>query len=94
MQADYILILSVLFSFLLLMIQRTEAKSRLKVFLLLAITVGILLNNFVRYREIETEALIALGVALIFNFLFYFIIGRYNPVKNSDETIKVIGMDE
>ncbi len=94
MQGDYVLLLTVIFSFLLFLIQRTERKARFWVATLIIITAGILLNNFVRYRALESEGLLALGLALLLNFLYWFIIGRYNPVKNSDETIKVIGMDD
>jgi hypothetical protein len=94
MQGDYILILTVILSLLMLMVQRTERKSRFKVGLLLVITVGVLLYYLVDLRQIQNEALISTGLALLINALFYFLIGRYNPVKNSDETIKVIGMDD
>ncbi|HRL12405.1 MAG TPA: hypothetical protein PKX07_11040 [Aggregatilineales bacterium] len=94
MQGDYILLLTVIFSVLLLLIQRTERKSRFKVFLLVAITAGALMYYVIELRQIQSEALIALVIALVVNWLFYVVIGRYNPVKNSDDTIKVIGMDE
>ena len=94
MQGDYILLLTVIFSVLLLLIQRTERKSRFKVFLLVAITAGALMYYVIELRQIQSEALVALVIALVVNWLFYVVIGCYNPVKNSDDTIKVIGMDE
>jgi uncharacterized membrane protein len=94
MQGDYILILTFILSLLMLLVQRTERKSRFKVGLLMVITVGVLLFYLVEVRQIQNEALISTGLALLINALFYFLIGRYNPVKNSDETIKVIGMDD
>ncbi len=45
------------------------------------------------HRSIHREAWIALGLALFLNFAFWLFIGRYNPVRSSDE-IRVIGMDE
>jgi len=94
MQGDYVLLLTLIFSFLLFLIQRTERKARFWVAVLILITAGILLNNFVRYRSLESEGLTALVLALLINFFYWFLIGRYNPVKNSDESIKVIGMDD
>lgn len=44
-------------------------------------------------HEIHREAWIALILALVLNFLFWALIGRYNPVHSSDE-IQVIGMDD
>lgn len=94
MQGDYLLILTLVFSLLLFLIQRTEAKYRLAVILLTAFTAGVLLRNFVIYRQIEREAWIALIIALVLNFLFWLLIGRYNPVGSSDKNIQVLGMDD
>jgi lipopolysaccharide export LptBFGC system permease protein LptF len=93
MNLEYLLLLTLLFSLLLMVIQRTEARYRLAVLLGILVTVGILLRNFVVYREIESEAWTALIIALVFNFLFWIMIGRYNPVGSSD-SIQVLGMDD
>lgn len=92
MNTEYLVILTLLFSFLVFLIQRTEAKRRLLVAMVMIIPF-ILLRNFVIYREVEREAWIALGLALLLNFLFWALIGRYNPVRSSDE-IQVLGMDD
>ena len=42
---------------------------------------------------LHREAWLALGIALVLNFFFWALIGRYNPVASSDE-IQVIGMDD
>lgn len=94
MQLSYVVLLTVFFSFLIFLIQRTERKARFWVATLIIVTAGLLLHNFVRYREIEAEGVLALVLAVVLNWLYWFLIGRYNPVKNSDETIKVIGMDD
>lgn len=94
MSAEYIILLTLFFSVLLMVIQRTEAKYRRVVILIILITAGILLRNFVVYRGIESEAWLSLALALIFNFLFWVFIGRYNPVGNSDDKIQVLGMDD
>lgn len=94
MQGDYLLILTLMFTGLIFLIQRTEAKYRLPVTLLLIFTAGILLRNFVVYRQVEREGWTALGIALLLNFCFWLFIGRYNPVGSSDENIQVLGMDD
>ena len=83
---------TLLISLLLLMIQRSEAKRRLAVALLMIIP-GILLRNLAIYRDVEREAWFALVAALVLNFLFWVLIGRYNPVPSSDE-IRVLGLDD
>lgn len=92
MDIEYLLIFTVLLSFLLFLIQRTEAKRRLLVILVVAIP-AILIRNWIAYRDMEQEGLVALGLALLLNFLFWFLIGRYNPVGSSDD-IEVLGMDD
>ena len=92
MDLRYLLILTVLIGFLLLLIQRTEPKSR-RLVAALTIVPGIFIRNFILYREIETEGWLALLLALLLNFAFWVLIGRYNPVASSDE-IKVLGLDD
>jgi hypothetical protein len=92
MDLGYLALLTITMSILLMMIQRTESRRRLLVAVLLIVP-AILLRNFINYREIQTEGWVALGLALLLNFLFWVLIGRYNPVHSSDE-IQVLGMDD
>lgn len=92
MNLDYLTILTIVFSLLLLLIQRTEAQKRLGVIVIMILP-GILLRNFILYRDVQGEAWAALGIALAFNFAFWLFIGRYNPVTSSDE-IQVLGLDD
>ncbi|NJL55293.1 hypothetical protein HC928_08990 [bacterium] len=92
MNIEYLVIFTLLLSLLMLMIQRTEAKRRLLVTLMLLIP-AILIRNWINYRDLEREGWVALGIALALNFLFWWLIGRYNPVGSSDE-IQVLGMDD
>lgn len=94
MSWDYIILLTLFFSIIMLVIQRTEAKYRRTVIVILLITAGILLRNFVVYRGIEAEAWTSLFIAFLINFAFWLFIGRYNPVGSSDEKIQVLGMDD
>jgi hypothetical protein len=92
MDLHYLLILTFLIGFLLLLIQRAEPKSR-RLVIALTIIPGIFIRNFIRYRDIETEGWVALLLALLLNFLFWVLIGRYNPVPSSDD-IRVLGLDD
>jgi len=92
MNMGYLLVLTLIITAMLMAVQRAEPKKRLIVFILLLIP-AYLLRNFVIYREIVTEGWAALTIALVFNLLFWALIGRYNPVRSSDE-IQVLGMDD
>jgi len=85
-------LLTIFISVMLFMIQRAEAKRRLLVAVVM-LAIGELIRRYVFYRGVHTEAQVALVIALIVNFLFWALIGRYNPVHSSDE-IQVIGMDD
>lgn len=87
-----LLILTGLNSTLLLLVFRVERKHRKLV------AACVLLGLFMIYQfglghDAESEAWLALVLALIFNFFFWVLIGRYNP-PHSDDEIKVIGLDD
>ena len=92
MNIQYLLTFSLLFTLLLLMIQRTESTKR-RIVILVMVIPAILIRNWVVYRDQETEALVALGIALLLNFMFWILIGRYNPVGSSEQ-IRVLSMDD
>lgn len=85
-------LLSVCFTFLFFVFQRVESKKRRIVFLLYLV-LGELIRRYVVYRGIESEATAAFILAIVLNFLFWALIGRYNPVGSSDN-IKVYGLDD
>lgn len=86
------LFVTVAMSFLLFLLQRTEKKARRLVFLLVT-------GVFLAMRQVaidngdEGMAWRGLLVAAVLNFVFWFLIGRYNAPKSSDE-IKVIGLND
>lgn len=80
------------FIVLLLFLQRTEPKRRLVVGIGLTL-LGVLIVRFINYRGLHTEGQLAFAIALALNALFWLFIGRYNPVKHSDE-MKVLGLDD
>lgn len=79
-------------TFLIFLYQRTESKKRLAVLLILFIP-ALLIRNWIVYRGLDSEGLTALIISLVLNFLFWALIGRYNPVGSSDD-IQVLGMDD
>jgi hypothetical protein len=93
MQGNYVLAFTVIFSFLMLLVQRTEARSRRKVFFGIVIITTFVLWNFVERRELQAEVALSVVLALVINFFFWVLIGRYNPVGSSDN-IQVLGMDD
>jgi hypothetical protein len=92
MDVGGLLILIVVFTLAFLLIQRAERKRRLLVAVFVAILL-LLTQRYANYREYHTEAIVALILALVFNGLFWIIIGRYNSPPDSDE-MKVLGMDD
>lgn len=84
--------ISITFSLALLIYQRADPIRRNAVRNFVWFTV-ILLGIYVWWRDALLEALTGLGIALLFNAVFWVLIGRYNPVNSSDE-IRVLGMDD
>lgn len=77
---------------IILVLQRTEAKRRRFVSIIMFFVVLVLIW-LVNLRGAWGEAFLGLIIALILNWLFYVLIGRYNPVGTSDD-IHVLGMDD
>ncbi len=73
-------------------IQRTEAKRR-RIVLIVMFLVLLVLGWLINIREAWGEAVVGLLIALVLIGLFYLLIGKYNPVGSSDD-IHVLGMDD
>ena len=86
-------LMTVVFALLFLLVQRSEGRRRLGVAALILLP-GILIQRYANYANLHTEAQLAFALALVFNTIFWLLIGRYNPVPSSDDTIQVIGMDD
>ncbi len=93
MNGGAVFLLGGLFSAFLLLVQRTEAKRR-RLAVYLVIFVVFLTFYWANVRGLVSEFVFAVLAAAVFNFLFWLLIGRYNPVGDSDENIQVIGMDD
>lgn len=83
---------TILYTALLLMIQRAEVRRR-KLVITILVPIGAIIYWYANLRVINSEANTAIILALILNFIFWIVIGRYNPVGSSD-AINVIGMDD
>ena len=92
MNVGILIFLTILMTLMLAFVQRSEGRRRLIVIVVLLVPAE-LLRRYILYKGVETEGWVALVIALILNFLFWALIGRYNPVHKSDE-IQVIGMDD
>ena len=107
------LLLTIIFSSLILLVQRSEKKRRIVSFAVLIFVWSVVWAYGIYRISTECNALVkaacfvvarnmstiawnttnwAAAAAVIFNLLFWFLIGRYNPPHSSDEII-VIGRD-
>lgn len=89
MDWGYVLLIALAFGVLLIITQRVVATRR-HIMRGFVISMGILL--MIRY-ELQLETLLGYAFALLISFLFWLLIGRYNPV-GSDDNIKVYGIDD
>lgn len=85
-------LLALFMSTIFFVVQRAEAKRRRLVFIMMLVVLE-LLRRYTWYRDVHAEAWAALIAALLLNFVFWLLIGRYNPVASSDE-IRVLRMDD
>ena len=93
MNIGNLVLLAIIFSLLLLAIQRAEARRRLLIAAVLIIPVGWLVYRWAVYRHQVTETLIAGGIGLTLNVLFWITYGRKHPPGSSEE-IHVIGIED
>lgn len=92
MNQEALILLTLTIGFTLFAMQRAEPARRKQV-RNFAIFIAMLTIVYIWWRDALMESLVALGVSLLFNGIFWVLIGRYNPVGSSDE-IRVLGMDD
>lgn len=92
MNLELLTLFTLAFGMMIFLIQRSESKRRRLVALLMLIAAE-LIRRYAVFRDVNTEVLLAFIIALFLNFLFWLLIGRYNPVGSSDN-IQVLGMDD
>ncbi|MDX2140399.1 MAG: hypothetical protein SF123_20105 [Chloroflexota bacterium] len=92
---DWSLFLLLLLGFMVvfMLLQRADPKRRLWV-IIFALLVLELARRFVWFRDIHTEGWAALITAALLAFFFWLLVGRYNPPKSADESIKVLGLND
>lgn len=93
MDTGILVLVTVSFGLMLFLIQRSEAKRRLLVAIVMLLPAE-LIRRFGIIRGYDSEVMAGFIIALVFNFLFWVMIGRYNPVRKSEDEIRVIGMDD
>lgn len=93
MNVSNLVLLTLLFTLILLALQRTERRRRWLTALVLLLPSGYVIYRWAVYRGQTRETLTALGVAFGLNLLFWLIYGRRHPPPSSD-AIRVVGMDE
>ena len=93
MNAGVVLLLTLVLGGMLFLIQRAEKRRRRLAALVMA-GLGFLLWYWASYRQLGSEFTASLLLALFLNLLFWLLIGRYNPVGDSDSGIRVLGMDD
>ena len=93
MDLNYLALISVVITLLLIMIQRAEPARRRLVAGFVFICLLIIRHNAFIKDDLHDETLLAFVLGLFLSALFWLLVGRYNPPGNSDE-IRVIGMDD
>jgi len=92
MDAGSLVLLTLSFIILFIMVQRAEARRkrivRFIVFLLVLFIIW-----YANMTSLQSEALVSFIVGVVVSFLFWVLVGRYNPVGSSDD-IRVLGMDD
>ncbi len=93
MDWNYVALIAVAAALLLVMIQRTEPKRRRLTIFFVAICLLLIRHNAFLKADLHEETLLAFVIALLLSFVFWLLIGRYNPVK-SEDSVHVLGMDD
>jgi hypothetical protein len=91
MDLQTLALLTLFFSLLFFIYQRSQRSAR-RMILFLMVAPLLLLRHYAMSRGVETEAWVALFISIILNFLFWALIGRYNPVASKE--VRVMGLDD
>lgn len=85
-------LLTVSFTVIFVLIQRSEQSRRCIVWLSMLVVLG-LIGYWSITAQVVGETVLGLTFGLLLTGLFWLLIGRYNPVGSSDN-IKVLGLDD
>jgi nicotinamide riboside transporter PnuC len=92
MNWSIILLMTISFTVIFVLIQRSEQSRRCLVWVSMLAVLGII-AYWAMTAQVVGETLLSLVFGLILTGLFWVLIGRYNPVGSSDN-IKVLGLDD
>ena len=92
MDTGSLVLLALSFTVVFIMVQRAEVK-RKRIVRFTALLLVLLMIWYANMTSLQSEALVGFIIAVVMSFLFWLLIGRYNPVGSSDE-IRVLGMDD
>jgi hypothetical protein len=92
MDIGSLVLLMLSFTVLFIMVQRAETK-RKRLVRYVAVLLILFIAWYANTANLQREALFGFIFAVVVSFLFWLLIGRYNPVGNSDD-IRVLGMDD
>lgn len=93
MDWNYIGLITIIVTFLFLLIQRTDPKRRRMPISFVILCLLIIRQNAFLKGDLHEETLLACIFAFILGGAFWLLIGRYNPVQADDE-IRVMSMDD
>lgn len=93
MDLNYLAMISVLVTLLLIMVQRAELGRRRLAAGIVIICLLIIRHNAFIKNDLYEETLLAFVLGLFLSALFWLLVGKYNPPGASDE-IRVFGMDD
>ncbi len=89
MDWGYIWLIGLAFGVMLILAQRIKPRQK-RLFRGFIVTMAVIL--MIRY-DLQGENLVGYFIALVISYLFWLLIGRYNPVESREE-IKVYGLND
>ena len=92
MDVGSLILLALSFTVLFILVQRAEA-SRKRIVRVIVVLLILFIAWYANATSLQREALVGFIIAVMISFLFWLLIGRYNPVGSSDD-IHVLGMDD
>lgn len=93
MDINYVILIFITVTLLLIFVQRTEKTKRRIVWGIIIMCFLVIRHNAFVKGDLHAETLIGFIMGFIISGLFWLLIGKYNPVGSSDD-IQVIGMND
>ena len=93
LDTNNLVLLTIIYSAILLMIQRTERKRKLIAILIALVPLGYATYQWGVLRDQLNVVLFSVGISLGLNVVIWLVYGRRHPPGSTD-SIKVIGMED